>query len=105
MNSRLASAMALSFFLAPLAAAPVYAEEAAAEFRTATPQTFSSEDLQRYGLDADASERAVTYQDQGYTVMVMTPEEAEQYTAGMSDNEWLMVGILIGVVVIAVAVA
>jgi hypothetical protein len=105
MKTRLASAMALGLFLTPLAAAPVYAEMAGEQFRTATPQTFSSEDLQRYGLDADAADRAVTYQDQGYTVMVMTPEEAEQYTAGMTDNEWLMVGILIGVVVIAVAVA
>jgi hypothetical protein len=37
--------------------------------------------------------------------MVMTPEEAAQYTAGMTDSEWLLVGILAAAIVIAVAVA
>lgn len=105
MKSRLIRAVAISFALAQIAAAPAYAEEAAAQFRTAAPQTFSAQDLQRYGLSAEASNRAVALQDQGYQVMVLTPEEAQQYQAGITDNQWLLLGILAGVIVIAVAVA
>ncbi len=104
MKSRLASALALSLMLAPVAVAPVLADDAAS-FRTAAPQAFSADELQRYGLSADAADRAVDLQDDGYQVMVLTPEEADRYTAGMTDNEWLLLGILVGVVVIAVAVS
>ncbi|MEJ0058237.1 MAG: hypothetical protein WDM79_00955 [Terricaulis sp.] len=89
---------------ANIAALPAYAEPAA-QFRTAAPQTFSSEDLQRYGLDAEASARAVALQEQGYEVKVLTTEEAQQYQAGITDNQWLLLGILAGVIVIAVAVS
>jgi hypothetical protein len=105
MKIRIASAVALSFAVAQLAALPANADSAAAEFRTAAPQTFSTDDLQLYGLAAADAERATTLQDQGYQVMVMTPEEAAQYTAGMTDSEWLLVGILAAAIVIAVAVA
>jgi hypothetical protein len=104
MKSRFVSVVALSFALSQFAAMPAMAEEAPAQFRSAAPQTFSAEDLQRYGLSAADSERAMAYQDQGYEVMVLTPEEAEQYTAGITDNQWLLLGILAGVIVIAVAV-
>lgn len=106
MKNRLAAVAALVAALGHAAITPVaFAEEAAAPFRTAAAQTFSAEDLQRYGLDAAASERAVALQEEGYQVHVLTPEEAEQYTAGITDNQWLLLGILAGVIVIAVAVA
>lgn len=102
MKSAILVAAALA--LTQIAAAPAFAEQAAAEFRTAAPQTFTSQDLQRYGLSAEASERAVGLQDQGYEVRVLSHEEAQQYQAGITDNQWLLIGILVGVVVIAVAV-
>ncbi len=105
MKSRLASALALGLFLAPTLAAPSFAEQPAAEFRTAAPEAFSAEDLQRYGLDSEAADRAVALQDQGYEVMVLSTEEADQYTAGITDSQWILVGILVGVVIIAVAVS
>jgi hypothetical protein len=102
MKSRIiGAAAALSFALAQFAAAPAYAEQ----FRTAAPQTFTSEELQRYGLDADASQRAVALQEQGYEIRMLTPAEAEQYKAGITDNQWIWIGILVGVIVIAVAVS
>lgn len=103
MKSRLVSALALALVAAPLAAAPAFAAEPA-QFRTAAPQTFTSQDLQRYGLDKAAAERAAALQKQGYEVKVLTPTEAQQYTAGITDNQWLLIGILAGVVVIALAV-
>jgi hypothetical protein len=102
MKSRLLSAVALSL---ALTAAPAFAGESAAPFRTAAPQTFSADELQAYGLDAQAAERAVALQDQGYEVRVLSEEEAAAYQAGITDNQWLLLGILAGVIVIAVAVA
>ena len=100
MKSRFLGAAALAF---ALATAPAYAETA--QFRSATPQTFSSQDLQSYGLSAEASNRAVDLQNQGYEVRVLSEEEAANYQAGITDNQWLLLGILAGVVIIAVAVA
>ena len=102
MKNRIAAVVALSFAFGSVAA-PAFAEEAA--FRTAAPQTFSASDLQAYGLSADATQRAVALQDQGYEIRVLSTEEAAQYQAGMTDNQWLLLGILAGVIVIAVAVA
>lgn len=101
MKSRFVSAVALSFALA--AAAPAFADEA--QFRTVEPQSFSAQELQTYGLDAAAAERAVELQSQGYEVRVLSTEEAAQYQAGITDNQWIWLGILAGVVIIAVAVA
>jgi len=98
-------AVALAFALTQLAAPAAYAQQTAAQFRTAAPQSFSSEDLQRYGLSADASDRAAALQSQGYEIRVLSREEAQQYQAGITDNQWLLIGILAAVVVIAVAVA
>lgn len=100
----LVSAIALSFAFASVAAPAANAQEAAA-FRTAAPQAFSASELERYGLDAAAAQRAVDLQSQGYEIRVLTPEEAAQYQAGITDNQWLMIGILAAVIVIAVAVA
>ena len=99
MKSHLIGAIALSFVLA----APAFAEDT--QFRTAEPQSFTSQDLQAYGLDANAAERAVALQEQGYEVKVLSEEEAAAYQAGITDNQWLLLGILAGVVVIAVAVS
>jgi hypothetical protein len=105
MKSRLASAIALGFVLTQVAAMPAFAEQSATQFRTAAPKTFSANDLQRYGLDKTASDRAVALQKQGYEVKVLSTEEAQKYQAGISDNQWLLLGILAGVIVIAVAVS
>jgi hypothetical protein len=105
MKSRILGAVALAFALTQIAAPAAYAEQAAAQFRTAAPQSFSSEDLQRYGLSADASARAEALQAQGYEIRVLSHEEAQQYQAGITDNQWLLIGILAAVVVIAVAVS
>jgi hypothetical protein len=105
MKFRFAGAAALCLAVAQVAAAPAFAEEAVAQFRTAAPQRFSSEDLQRYGLAPDAADRAVALQKQGYEVRVLTHEEAKGYQAGITDNQWILLGILAGVIVIAVAVS
>jgi hypothetical protein len=105
MKSRFIGAVALAFAFAQITAAPAFAEQSAAQFRTAAPQTFSSDDLQQYGLSSDASNRAMALQDQGYEIRVLSREEAAQYQAGITDNQWLLIGILAAVVVIAVAVA
>jgi hypothetical protein len=98
-------AVALSFALASFAAMPVAYADDAAQFRTAAPQTFSADELQQYGLDAAAAERAMQLQDQGYEIRVLSAEEAQQYQAGITDNQWIWIGILVGVIVIAVAVS
>jgi hypothetical protein len=103
MKSRIAGAVALAFALAQMTAMPAFAETA--QFRAAAPQAFSTQDLQRYGLSAEASDRAAALQEQGYEIQVLSDAEAQQYTAGITDNQWLLIGILAGVVVIAVAVA
>jgi hypothetical protein len=103
MKSRLAAVVAATFALSTLAAMPAYAEQSA--FRTPAAQTFSSSDLQSYGLSAEASQRAVDLQKQGYEIKVLSEEEAAQYQAGITDNQWLLLGILAGVIVIAVAVS
>jgi hypothetical protein len=100
MKSRILAAAAFAF---SLAVAPAYAEQA--QFRTAAPQVFTAQELQSYGLSAEATQRATALQDQGYQIRVLTPEEADQYQAGITDNQWLLIGILAGVIVIAVAVA
>jgi hypothetical protein len=102
MKTRFAGAAALAFALAQLTAMPAYAE---APFRTAAPQTFNAQELQEYGLSADQMSRAEALQRQGYEIRVLPRDEAEQYQAGITDNQWLLIGILAAVVVIAVAVA
>ena len=104
MKPHVAGALALGLAFAQFAAMPAYATQPA-HFRSVAPQQFSAEELQRYGLDAAASERAADLQRQGYQIMVLTPEEAQKYTAGITDNQWLLIGILAAVIVIAVAVA
>lgn len=104
MKSMLAGAVVAAFAFAQVAVVPAYAEESVAQFRTAAPQSFSSQDLRQYGLDARTTDRAMALQDQGYEIKVLSQEEAAKYQAGITDNQWLLLGILAGVIVIAVAV-
>ena len=100
MKPNFITALALSTALFAATATPSFAQ-----FRTAEPQSFTAQDLQAYGLDAEAAQRGVALQDQGYEIRVLSEEEAEAYQAGITDNQWLLLGILAGVIVIAVAVA
>lgn len=98
----LAAALALSFAAAQVAA-PAYAETSA--FRSVEAQTFSQAELQRYGLSADDASQVAAYQDAGYQVQVVSAEEAAQMTGGQfSQNQWLVIGIIVLVVVVAVSV-
>jgi Flp pilus assembly protein TadB len=101
MIRRFATAVAVSFALSSIAA-PALAET---PYRTAEAQTFSAQELQAYGLDAATTQRAVDLQNQGYEIRMISEEEAAQYQAGITDNQWIWLGILAGVIVIAVVVA
>lgn len=101
MVRRFATAVAVSFALSTIAAS-AFAET---PYRTAEAQTFSAQELQAYGLDSATTQRAVDLQNQGYEIRMISEEEAAQYQAGITDNQWIWLGILAGVVVIAVAVA
>lgn len=104
MKSILTSAAALMMVAAQAVAMPAYAAQPT-QFRTATAEKFSSTDLQRYGLNKAAADRGAELQKQGYEVRMVSKEDAEKYKAGITDNQWIMLGILAGVIVIAVAVA
>ncbi|MBX3430944.1 MAG: hypothetical protein KF779_15275 [Hyphomonadaceae bacterium] len=96
----LITAVAMAFALSTVAPS-AFAETQA--FRTAEAQTFSQQDLQQYGLSVADAAQVAAYQDQGYQVVVMSPAEAEQYQAGMSTMHWLLIGLLVVVVAVAVA--
>ena len=100
MKSRFVTALALSAALVAATAAPSFAQ-----YRSAEPQSFTATELQAYGLDAQATDRAIALQEQGYEIRVLSEEEAASYQAGITDNQWLLLGILAGVIVIAVVVA
>lgn len=104
MKFRLASAVALSLAFTQVAAPAAFAQEPATQFRSVTAQSFTTADLQRYGLSsADASE-VHALQQQGYEVRVVTPEEAQQYSAGQfTSTQWLVIGLIVVLVVVAVA--
>ena len=78
------------------------AQQAPEHFRTAAPQSFSAEELQAYGLTSAETERAMTLQAQGYHVVALTPEEAESYKAGITQTEWILIGIGV-LIILAVA--
>lgn len=99
---RLATALALSLAFS-VAVAPIAAAQEPAQFRSAEAQTFSTEELQQYGLSSADAAQVAAYQDQGYNVVVMTPEEASQYQAGITNTQWLLIGLLVVVVVVAVS--
>ena len=107
MKSRFAGALALCLAFTQFAAAPAWAGEAA-QFRTIAPQSFSAEDLQRYGLNAEEAAKVQALQDQGHEVLVLTPEQARNYTAGESSDHhhhlWMLGALVVIVVAVAVAV-
>lgn len=94
-------ATAVAFALALSAAAPAFAEEQA--FRTVEAQSFTQQDLQQYGLSQADAAQVAAYQEQGYQVVVMSPEEAQQYQAGITGTQWLLIGLLVVVVAVAVS--
>ncbi|MEZ5959115.1 MAG: hypothetical protein R3C30_01640 [Hyphomonadaceae bacterium] len=97
---RLATAVALAFALSTVA--PVAFAETQA-FRTTEAQSFSQQDLQQYGLNEADAAQVAAYQEQGYSVVVMSEEEAQQYQAGITSTQWLLIGLLVIVVAVAVA--
>ena len=105
MNSRFIGALAAACLALGQIAAPAYAPTQAqqtTQFRAVEPQTFTAEDLQRYGLDESQTQRAVELQAQGYQIVALTPEEAEAYTAGITQTEWILIGIGV-LIILAVA--
>jgi len=90
----------------PAAIAAAFAvSQVAAPFAFAEAQPFSSSDLQSYGLSSEEAATVVSYQEQGYTVQLVTAEEAEAYNAGMSTNNVLaVVGLVVIVLVVASAI-
>ena len=95
---RLATAVAFALALSTVAPAAL-----AEEFRSAEPQAFSQTELQQYGLSQADAAQVAAYQEQGYNVVVMTPEEAQQYQAGITSTQWLLIGLLVVVVAVAVS--
>ncbi|MEQ1617773.1 MAG: hypothetical protein ABL883_05465 [Terricaulis sp.] len=102
MKFRLATALALTLAFTSMATPIATAEQQAAQFRTVAPQAFSTAELQAYGLSANDAAQVAELQRQGYQVRVLSAEEAAQYSGGMSNRTWWIIG---AVVVIAVVVA
>jgi hypothetical protein len=97
----LASGVALTMLALPASAAEPAQEPTS--FRTVEAQTFTAEDLQRYGLTTEEVAKGVALQEQGYKIVALTPEEAEAYRAGdISQNEWILIGIGV-LIILAVA--
>lgn len=104
MKLRVATAVAMSLALTQFAVPVATAQEAPSPFRSVEAQSFSNADLQRYGLSEDEIATVQSYQEQGYQVQVMTPEEAEEYTAGMSTNNFLAIVGLVAIVIVVASV-
>ncbi|HAY07334.1 MAG TPA: hypothetical protein PKV67_09400 [Hyphomonas sp.] len=102
MKNRLPAAIALGFALSQIAAPLAMAQAPASQFRSVPAQTFSDSELARYGLTEAETAEVRAYEEQGYHVQVLTPEEAEAYNAGLSNNNILA---LIGLVAIVVVIA
>lgn len=102
MRVRIATALALCLAFTSMTAPAALAEQSTA-FRTVEAQAFTATELQQYGLSAEDAAQVAAYQDQGYQIQVMTPEEAEQVQAGLSNRTWLIIGLVVVVVAVAVA--
>jgi hypothetical protein len=99
-----ATAFALSLAFTQAAAPAAFAQEPATQFRAVEAQTFSVDELQRYGLSSTDAAQVHAYQEAGYQVQVMTPEEAQQYHAGQfTQTQWIVIGLIVIVVLVAVA--
>lgn len=99
---RFAAALALSLAFGTITAPAALAQQTS-QFRTVEAQSFSTAELQAYGLSATDAAQVAAYQEQGYQVQVLSAEEAERVQAGWSTRTWLIIGLV--VVVIAVAAA
>ena len=104
MKLRLPTAIALSLALSLSAPVAAFAQEASSPFRSVVAQTFSANDLQRYGLSDEQIAAVESYQQQGYEVQVMTAEEAAEYTGGMTTNNLLAIVGLVAIVVVVASV-
>ena len=104
MKLRLPTAIALSLALSLSAPVAAFAQEASSPFRSVEAQTFSANDLQRYGLSDEQIAAVESYQQQGYEVQVMTAEEAAEYTGGMTTNNLLAIVGLVAIVVVVASV-
>lgn len=104
MKLRVPTALAASLALSIAAPAAAFAQEAASPFRSVEAQSFSASDLQRYGLTDEQIATVESYQQQGYEVQVMTPEEAAEYTGGMSTNNFLAIVGLVAIVIVVASV-
>lgn len=104
MKFRTATAIALCLAFTQVAVPSALARDTAQQFRTVEARSFSQDELQRYGLSAHDAAQVGAYQDAGYQVQVMTPEEASQVTGGQfSNSQWLVIGLIVIVIVVAVA--
>jgi len=104
MKFRTATAIALCLAFTQMAVPSALARDTAQQFRTVEARSFSQDELQRYGLSAQDAAQVGAYQDAGYQVQVMTPEEASQVTGGQfSNSQWLVIGLIVIVIVVAVA--
>lgn len=105
MKIHIPAAIATAFALSQVAVPFAVAQTPASQFRSVEAQPFTSADLQSYGLSSEDAATVVDYQSQGYTVQLVTPEEAEAYNAGLSTNNALaIIGLVVVVVVIASAI-
>lgn len=104
MKLRVPTAIAVSLALSLAAPAAAFAQEAPSPFRSVEAQTFNAHDLQRYGLSDEQIATVQSYQQQGYEVQVMSPEEAAEYTGGMSTNNFLAIVGLVAIVIVVVSV-
>lgn len=103
MKLRVPAAIAASLALS-LAAPVAFAQEAPSPFRSVEAQSFSANDLQRYGLSDEQIATVESYQQQGYEVQVMSAEEAAEYTGGMTTNNLLAIVGLVAIVVVVASV-
>ncbi len=105
MRHRFVTAVALSLALSQVAVATASAETvgaAPAHFRTAAAHTFSTTDLERYGLSAADAQHVAALQQQGYRVQVMSRADAERVYGGQyASNTWVAIG-AVALVVIAI---
>lgn len=105
MKIRIPAAIAAAFAVSQVAAPFAFAEAPATRFRSVEAQPFSSADLQSYGLSSEEAATVASYQEHGYTVQLVTAEDAEAYNAGMSTNNVLaIVGLFVIVLVVASAI-
>lgn len=103
MKLRVPAAIAASLALS-LAAPVAFAQEAPSPFRSVEAQSFTANDLQRYGLSDEQLATVESYQQQGYEVQVMSAEEAAEYTGGMTTNNVLAIVGLVAIVVVVASV-